>query len=209
VFLVAIVTFGTFLFLTFYLQQNLGYSPLKTGVAYLPMVACLMVASIVSNEVLLQRVGARPLITLGLLIAAGGAAFMTRLGVHASYASELLPGLLLIGAGIGTVFSSALNTATDRVPPQYAGVASAVVTTNQQIGASVGIALLNTISSSASKSFLAGKSPTPAIIARATVHGQNVAFMVVVGILIGGAIVCGLITPAKTKVPTQRALLAS
>jgi hypothetical protein len=209
VFIVAIVTFGTFLFLTFYLQQNLGYSPLRTGVAYLPLVACIMITSIISNEVLLRRVGPRPLITVGLLVAAGGVSFLTRLGIHASYATGLLPGLLLVGAGIGTVFSSSLNTATDRVPPAYAGVASAVVTTNQQIGASVGIALLNTISASAAKSFLVGKSPTPALAAQATVHGENVAFMVVVGILIGGAVVCGLITPGRTGAQSRQAVLAS
>jgi predicted MFS family arabinose efflux permease len=209
VFIVAIVTFGTFLFLTFYLQQNLGYSPLKTGVAYLPLVACIMTTSLISNEVLLRRVGPRPLITLGLLVAAGGVVFLTRLGLHTSYLTGLLPGLLLVGAGIGTVFSSSLNTATDRVAPAYAGVASAVVTTNQQIGASVGIALLNTISASAAKTFLVGKSPTPTVLAQATVHGENVAFMVVVGILIGGAVVCGLITPGRARVQSQRAVLAS
>jgi EmrB/QacA subfamily drug resistance transporter len=209
VFIVAIVTFGTFLFLTFYLQQNLGYSPLKTGVAYLPLVACIMTTSLISNEVLLRRVGPRPLITLGLLVAAGGVVFLTRLGLHTSYLSGLLPGLLLVGAGIGTVFSSSLNTATDRVAPAYAGVASAVVTTNQQIGASVGIALLNTISASAAKTFLVGKSASPTLLAQATVHGENVAFMVVVGILIGGAVVCGLITPGRSSVQSQRAILAS
>jgi EmrB/QacA subfamily drug resistance transporter len=209
VFIVAIVTFGTFLFLTFYLQQNLGYSPLKTGVAYLPLVACIMTTSLISNEVLLRRVGPRPLITLGLLVAAGGVVFLTRLGLHTSYLTGLLPGLLLVGAGIGTVFSSSLNTATDRVAPAYAGVASAVVTTNQQIGASVGIALLNTISASAAKTFLVGRSPTPTVLAQATVHGENVAFMVVVGILIGGAVVCGLITPGRARVQSQRAVLAS
>jgi hypothetical protein len=209
VFIVGIVTFGTFLFLTFYLQQNLGYSPLKTGVAYLPMVACIMISSLIANEVLLARVGPRPLITVGMLLAAGGVVFLTRLGLHTSYASGILPGLLLIGAGIGTVFSSSLNTATDRLAPAYAGVASAVVTTNQQIGASVGIALLNTISASATKTFLVGKSSTPALLAQATVHGENVAFMVVVGILIGGAVLCGLITPGRTRVQSQRAILAS
>jgi EmrB/QacA subfamily drug resistance transporter len=193
VFVVAITTFGLFLFLTFYLQQTLGYSPLKTGVAYLPMVGFLMTTSIISNEVLLRRVGPRPLISAGLVLAAGGVTLLTRLGLHSSYPTGLLPGLVIIGAGLGVVFSSALNTATSGLAPTHAGVGSAVVTTSQQIGASVGIALLNTIAASATSSYLRGKTPTKQVVALAAVHGENVAFAVVVGILLGGAIVCGLV----------------
>jgi EmrB/QacA subfamily drug resistance transporter len=193
VFIVAIVTFGTFLFLTFYLQQTLGYSPLKTGMAYLPMVGFLMATSILSNEVLLGRVGPRPLITTGLLVAAGGVTLLTRLGLRASYATDLLPGLILVGAGLGVTFSSSLNTATTGVPAEYAGVASAVVTTSQQIGGSVGIALLNTIAASATTSYLIGKTPTKQLLGLAAVHGENVAFTVLVAILLGGAVVCGLV----------------
>jgi EmrB/QacA subfamily drug resistance transporter len=107
VFTVSIGTFGVFLFLTYYLQQILGYSPLKTGVLFLPMVAAIMVTSILSNAVLLRRVGPRLLLTGGLLIAAVGMAVLSRLGVHTRYPSGILPGLIIFGTGLGFTFPPA------------------------------------------------------------------------------------------------------
>jgi EmrB/QacA subfamily drug resistance transporter len=193
VFTVSIATFGTFLFLTYYLQQIMGYSPLKTGVLFLPMVAAIMTTSILSNAVLLRRIGPRVLLTGGLLIAAVGMAVLSRLGVHTSYTSGILPALIIFGAGLGFTFPPALNTATAGLADADAGVGSAMVTTSQQIGASVGTALLNTIAASATASYLVGRTPTASVLAQASVQGDRKVFSVVVVVLVGGAVVSGLV----------------
>jgi MFS family permease len=184
-------------FLTFYFQQILGYSPIVTGLAYLPLVGALGVTSITANAVLLRRIGPRPLLTTGFVIAAAGLFVISRVGIHTSYVSGILPGLVLFGIGLGAVFPPALNTATYGVPTSDAGVASALVTTNQQIGASVGTALLSTVAASATTQYLAHRTPTSVVTAMATVHGYNVASLVAVGILLGSAVVCGLIVAGR------------
>ena len=131
----AIGVFGIFLFLTYYLQLTLAYSPVKSGLAFLPMIAAIIVASTTSSGVLMPRFGPRPLIPAGLLLAAGGLALMaSELGLHTSYLDWILPALLLVGAGLGLVFGCALNTATYGAGAADAGVASALVNTNQQVG---------------------------------------------------------------------------
>jgi EmrB/QacA subfamily drug resistance transporter len=197
IFLASIATFGTFLFLTFYLQQNMHYSPLKTGVVFLPMVGALMMCSIVANEVLLRRVGPRPLLSGGMVIAAVGMGLLTRLGVHTSYFTVILPSLLILGAGLGLTFPPAINLATVGLDEADAGVGSAMVTTSQQIGASIGTSVLNTIAASATARFLVGKMATTQANA-ASVHGDKIVFTVVAGVLIGGAVLCGLIVTDRT-----------
>jgi cytidylate kinase len=130
--------FGIFLFLTYYLQLTLAYSPVKSGLAFLPMIAAIVVASTTSSGALMPRFGPRPLIPAGLLAAAGGLALLaSQLGLHTSYLGWILPALLLMGAGLGLVFGCALNTATYGTAAADAGVASALVNTNQQVGGGV------------------------------------------------------------------------
>lgn len=93
--------FGAFLFLTYYLEQTLGYSPVTTGLAFLPMVGAIMLTSTTSNTVLLRRTGPRPLIAAGMILAAGGMVLLTGMGLTANYTSDILPALLLVGTGIG------------------------------------------------------------------------------------------------------------
>ncbi|HEY2549168.1 MAG TPA: MFS transporter, partial [Streptosporangiaceae bacterium] len=138
--------FGIFLFLTFYLQLTLAYSPVRSGLAFLPMVAAIVVASTTSSGLLMPRVGPRPLVPAGLLAVAGGLALLaSQLGLRTSYLDWILPSLLLVGAGLGLVFGCALNAATFGTGAEDAGVASALVNTNQQVGGSIGTALLNTL----------------------------------------------------------------
>jgi EmrB/QacA subfamily drug resistance transporter len=193
VFTISIALFGTFLFLTYYLQQVMGYSALRTGVLFLPMVAALMTASILSNAVLLRRIGPRPLLSGGLLIAAVGMALLARLGIHTSYVAGILPALVIVGAGVGFTFPPAMNTATAGLANADAGVGSAMVTTSQQIGASIGTSILNTIAASATASYLVGKIPSTPVLAQASVQGDRTVFTVVAAILVGGAVVCGLV----------------
>ena len=147
-------------FLTYYLQETLGFSAVLTGVAFLPMVVSLSITAQLSNIVLLPKIGPRPLIPVGMLMSAGALLMLTHLGVSSSYLTSVFPALVLLGLGIGLVFAPAINTATAGVEAHDAGVASASVNTSQQVGGSIGTALLNTLAASAATSFLIGKSPT-------------------------------------------------
>jgi hypothetical protein len=190
--------FGIFLFVTYYLQQTLGFTPVTTGLAFLPMIALVMISSNLSNIVLMPRVGPKPLVATGMLLAAGGMAWLTRIGVHSSYATDLLPPLLVDGFGLGMIIAPSINTGTFGVDPQYAGVASASVNTGQQLGGSIGTSLLNTVAASATAAYvtahlspgtLAGGKPAPALIQVAQVHGYTTAFWWAFGIFCFGAVV--------------------
>jgi EmrB/QacA subfamily drug resistance transporter len=193
----AIGVFGIFLFLTYYLQLTLAYSPVKAGLAFLPMVAAIIAASTISSGVLMPRVGPRPLVPAGLLLAAGGLIILAaRLGLRTSYLDWILPALLLTGAGLGLVFGCALNTATYGTGAADAGVASALVNTNQQVGGSIGTALLNTLAASALASYVLAHGHSPLALAGAAVHSYIVAFWVSAAILVGSAVVCALVLPS-------------
>ena len=177
--------FGIFLFLTYYLQETLGFSPVTAGLAFLPMVAGIVVCSNLANIVLLPRIGPRFLVASGMLAAAAGLAWLTRIGVHSSYAADVLPALLLTSAGLGFVMSPSMNTGTAGVAPSDAGMASAVVNTGQQVGGSIGTSLLNTMAASAAASYLAAHlsrraaaagRPTATLTQLAQVHSYTTAF---------------------------------
>jgi predicted MFS family arabinose efflux permease len=189
--------FAVFLFLTYYMEEVRGYSPVVTGVAFLPMIAGLIVSSTTSSTVLMPRVGPRALVPAGLVIAAGGMVVMaSELGLHTSYAAWLLPALLLTGIGLGTVFGCAMNSATAGAAQEDAGVASAMVNTTQQIGGSIGTALLNTIAASALSGYLAIHGTSVLAQANAAVHSYSVAFWVAVGIFAGAAVLAAIILPS-------------
>jgi hypothetical protein len=189
--------FGIFLFLTYYLQQTLGYSPLVTGVAFLPISAGLILASNLATIVLMPRVGPRPLVALGMAAAAGGAAWLAQLGPHTGYATGVLGPIVLAAVGLGLVIAPVINTGTFGVAPQDAGVASATVTVGQQLGASVGISLLNTIFTAAVTSYLAAHLAAARLIGRepltglALAHGYDIAFWWTAGIFAAGALIGG------------------
>ena len=120
------------------------------------MVAVIGIMANVGNIQLMPRVGPRPLITLGLLSAAVGMAWLTRIGVHSDYASALFGPIVMVGLGLGLIFSAVANTATFGVEPRDAGIASASAQAGQQLGGSIGTALLNTVAASAVTSYLVG-----------------------------------------------------
>jgi EmrB/QacA subfamily drug resistance transporter len=168
--------FGIFLFLTYYLEETLNYSPVRTGLAFLPMILALIVVAAVSTNVLLPRIGPKIVVPFGMLLSAGALVWFTRLDVHSSYAVHVLPPLVVIGVGIGMSMPVAMNLATARVSAADAGVASATVNTMQQIGGSIGTALLNTLATSAATHYLAGKRSTPDVLAHAQLHSYSTAF---------------------------------
>ena len=184
--------FGVFLFLTFYLQTILMYSPIKTGFAFLPMVGGIMVMATLSTAVLLPKVGARIPVVLGMLLAGVGMAYLTRIAVDSSYIANVLPGLVIMGLGMGLLFATCFEVGTSGVQAHDAGIASAMANTTQQVGGSIGTALLSTIATTAAASFLVDKLGTPM---EAAVHSYSVAFAVSAGIFIASAVVCGALIP--------------
>jgi EmrB/QacA subfamily drug resistance transporter len=189
--------FGIFLFLTYYLQQTLGYSPLVTGAAFLPMSAGLIAAANLSTITLMPRFGPKPLIASGMLAASAGTAWLAQLGPHTGYATGVLGPLLLAGAGVGMIIAPAINTGTFGVPPQDAGVASATVSVGQMLGGSVGTSLLNTIFTTAVASYTAAHLAAAPLTGRqaltglALAHGYHTAFWWTAAIFAAGAAVSG------------------
>ncbi|WP_371934677.1 MFS transporter [Streptomyces sp. KL118A] len=168
--------FGVFLFLTYYLQQILQYTPVKTGAAFLPMVAVMVVASVVTTNNLVPKVGAKPIVPLGMGLSAAGMAWLTALDVHSGYAAHVLPPLLVAGLGLGLIFAPAMSMATAGVAAHDAGVASAMVNTSQQVGGSIGTALLNTLATTAASNYLVGRQPTPEVQAQAAMQSYSTAY---------------------------------
>ncbi|MEZ0089621.1 MFS transporter [Streptacidiphilus sp. EB129] len=199
--LAVIGMFGLFLFLTYYLQQVKGYSPLMTGVAFLPMIAGMITGSTQIGARLMNRVPARLLMGPGFLVAATGMLILTQLKVDSSYPALLLPGFLLLGLGMGTAFMPAMSLATYKVQAKDAGVASAMINTSQQIGGSIGTALLSTIAVNATTSFLQSHHGNRALLAEAQVHGYAMAIWFAVGILVVSALIAfTLVTAGRDAV---------
>ncbi|MFI1098729.1 MFS transporter [Streptomyces sp. NPDC020917] len=192
--LVGAAMYGIFLFVIYYMQNTLGYSALRSGVGLLPMVGVVAVAASIGNIKLMPLVGPKPLVTAGLLLGGGGMTWLTGIHVDSSYAGALLGPLMLAGAGMGLIFSSTLRTGTSGVAPHDAGIASASIQTGQQIGGAIGLALLNSIATSATTRYVEhhvqGR-PTPALIHQATIHGYTTVFWWCAGIFAFGAVVCG------------------
>ena len=197
--IVGVALFGIFLFLTYYMQQVKGYSPVTTGLLFLPMVGGILVASTLSSVVLLPRVGARVLITAGLLLGAGGTAYLAQLTVTSSYLGDILPALIAMGLGFGMIFAPATNTATAGVPIADSGVASALVNTMQQVGGSVGISVLSTIGASATASYLLAHHAVAQAAAIASTHGYTLAFTISASLLGLGAILVVLMLPSRHR----------
>ncbi len=185
--------FAVFLFLTYFMQRSLDYSPIQTGLAFLPMMGCVVLTSTTGNTILVPKFGARPLVPTGMLLGLGAMLFFTGLSVDATYAADILPGLLVMGFGMGLIFAPSFSTATLGVDPSDAGVASAMVNTSQQVGGAIGTALLSTIGASALEGYVAERGPSPAVLAEAAVHGYTVAFSVSAGIFAFGAITAALL----------------
>ncbi|AXG79412.1 MFS transporter [Streptomyces paludis] len=216
--LTTIGMFGLFLFMTFFLQNILGYSPLRTGLAFIPMSAMIIVASTQIAARLMHYVQPRLLMGPGLLLASGGLFSLTFIDTHSSYVSHILPGTLLLGLGMGLTFLPVMSVATSGVAPRDAGVTSATVNTAQQIGGSIGTSLLNTIAITSATSYATSHFAkaareaasrgdlTPeqktALANTATVHGFTVAIAWAAVILLFAAALAMTMVTARS--PQQR-----
>ncbi|MDV6270735.1 MFS transporter [Rhodococcus globerulus] len=185
--------FAVFLFLTYYMQLILGYTPIVTGLAFMPMVFGIVTAATLSTAVLLPRFGPRILITSGMVIAAIGMTILAQISVDSTYAVHILPGLIVTGLGMGSIFAPSMQGATSGVRYEDAGVASATVNTMQQVGGSIGTALLSTIAASASTNYLVGREVNPITQAQAAVESYTTTFYWAAAIFAVGAVLTALV----------------
>jgi EmrB/QacA subfamily drug resistance transporter len=199
-----IAIFGTFLFLTYYLQLIKGESPLTTGLLFLPMIGCILISSNLASIVGLPRLGPRVLIAAGMLLGAGGMAYLTQVTVTSSYAGAVLPALLILGLGFGMIFAPAINTATAGVRREDSGVASALVNTMQQVGGSIGTSALSTIALTATASYLVAHHTSPLAPAIAATHGYTLAFAISAALLGLGFILAIVLLPSKRRLAELR-----
>jgi len=176
-------TFSMFLMLTLYMQQVLGYSPIKTGLGYLAVAVSAILWSGVAAQ-LTTRIGVKPVLVTGMTALTGGLVYFTQVSVHGSYLADLLPGFLLVGVGLGFSFVPISIAALAGVGPAEAGLASGLFNTSQQIGGALGIAALSTIATSRTSDALATHGTLPS----ALVHGFTGAFLVGAGIAVVGVI---------------------
>jgi predicted MFS family arabinose efflux permease len=203
--LVGSAMLGTFLFLTYYFQGTLHYSALKTGFAFLPFSGGIIIGAGLASR-LLPRIGPRALMLTGLTLAAGGLVWFTRLGVDTSYLGLVLPAEVMVSLGMGMTFVPMSSTALVGVEPKHAGVASALVNTTQQVGGSLGTALLNTLAATAATTYIATHVRTAAVAQAAAVHGYTTAFTVSAVLLASAAVVTGVLVrgsrPAQAEPAT-------
>jgi EmrB/QacA subfamily drug resistance transporter len=146
--------FSMFFFLTLYMQEVLHFSPIQAGAAYLPVTACLALASGIASQ-LFSRIGTRPVIVAGALMGAGGIYYLSRIPLHGSYAANLLPGLIIMSIGLGCVFVGVTTAANAGVPANVAGLAAGLLSTSQQLGMALGLAVLSAIATARTHHLLA------------------------------------------------------
>jgi EmrB/QacA subfamily drug resistance transporter len=194
--LMGIAMFATFLFLTYYFQQTLHYSAIRSGFAFLPFSVGVIAGATAASR-LLPRIGPRPLIIGGFAVAAAGLAIFTRVGVHTGFLVQLLPAELVVSVGMGLAFVAMSSTALLGVDNSDAGVASALVSTTQQTGGSLGVSLLNTVAASATAGYLAGHRLASGAPAAAAVHGYTTAFTVSMVLLAAAAVSSALLLRAN------------
>jgi len=173
-----------FFFLTLYMQNVLGYSPIQTGLAYLPVCFVIGISAGISSQ-LIAKVGTRPLVVGGALIAAAGVALYSGISVDGSYVEDLLPGMVIMSVGIGAVFVAVINAANAGVPSDQAGLAAALLNSSQQIGAALGLAVLSAIATSQTNALLADRAPAP----DALVEGFQRGLLFGSIFLLGGAVI--------------------
>jgi EmrB/QacA subfamily drug resistance transporter len=186
--------FGVFLFLTYYLQTTLKFTPINTGLSFLPMIGMLVLFAQLGTNIFVPRFGPKILVPVGMGLGVVAMLILSRLTVDSSYAGHVLPALLIMGAAMGTIMPASMQTATLGVDRQFAGVASAMTNTSQQVGGSISTALLNTLAASAVTSYIASHAPvTPDVAAAAAVHGYATAYELCAAFFAGGLVIAALL----------------
>lgn len=209
VLLLGTAIFGVMLFLVYFMQTDLGYSAIKSGAALLPLVVVTGAGANAGATRLLPKYGPRPMVVVGLLVAAAGMAWLTGIDADSGYLTDLLGPTMVIGLGMGLIMAAALRTGTSGVAAEDAGIASACVNTGQQIGGAIGVALLNTIAATVTTNWLqsrvAGR-PSPEQLTLASIEGYTTVFWWATAIFAVGAVVCGLLLrsgPLPPETPAE------
>jgi EmrB/QacA subfamily drug resistance transporter len=196
--LVGTAMLGTFLSLTYYFQGTLHYSALKSGFAFVPFSLGIITGATAASR-LLPRFGPRNVMTAGLLMAAAGLGLFSTLDLHSAYVSTVLPAEVIVSLGMGLAFVAMSSTALYGVHPEDAGVASALVNATQQTGSSMGAALINTIATTATASYLATHGTSATALAAGAIHGYTTAFVFSAVVL--GAAAVGAFTLIRRSRP--------
>jgi EmrB/QacA subfamily drug resistance transporter len=174
-----------FFFLTLYMQTVLHYSPIQTGIAYLPLTGGFIIAASISSQ-LFARIGTKPVVLLGSVIGAGGLYWLSRIPVDGSYVSDILPGLLVVSVGLGGVFTGLTTAANAGVDEDKAGLAAGLLNTGQQLGAALGLAILSALATARTSSLLDGGHDT---VAQAATHGYQRALMAGAVLMLAASVV--------------------
>jgi len=186
--------FGIFLFVTYYLQGTMGYSPIQTGLAFLPMIAMLVLAAQLGTNIFVPRFGPKVLVPVGMTLGVIAMVTFTHLDATSVYVVDILPPLMIMGFAMGTIMPASMQTATLGVDRAFAGVASASVNTSQQVGGSLGTALLNTLAATAAADFLAAHTPiTEAVATDAALAGYATAYWWGAAFFATGAVMSALL----------------
>jgi EmrB/QacA subfamily drug resistance transporter len=201
IFMIALGQFAMLLFVTYYCQRTLGFSAIGSGLAFLPWLAAFTTMAQVGTRVIAKRVGPRWTLAPGVAIVGIALVMLSRLGVSSSYAANVLPALVLFGAGAGLTISCAVNAATSVVEQADAGVASAMVNTSQMIGASVGTAVLNSLAVSAVAGYLADHAGQADATEQAATHSYDLVFTVAAMVLLIGSALVGAL--ARGELPDR------
>jgi EmrB/QacA subfamily drug resistance transporter len=198
-------TLTVLFFLTQIVQNVLGYSPLKAGFAFLPLGVGVIVTAQITSRII-GRTGPRMPIAAGALVVAGGLAWLSRIGVDASYARDILPGLMALAVGLGLIFFSTTVVAIAGADRGQSGLASAVLNVSQQLGGSIGLAVFGTIAANVTRSNLVGVRPTPAALAEAMASGFTTSFEIGVAVALAGFALAMLLIRARASRPAAQAL---
>ena len=198
-------TLSVLFFLTQILQNVLGYSALQAGLAFLPLGIGVVITAQVTSR-LVGRTGPRLPITTGALLVAGGMAWLVRLDANATYARDILPALVAVSVGLGLIFFSTTVTAVAGASRQESGLASALLNVSQQLGGSIGLAVLGTIAANVTGSDLAGIRPTHALLARALTSGFTTAFELGVAIALAGFVLAFSVIRPRVPKPVAEEL---
>jgi EmrB/QacA subfamily drug resistance transporter len=183
-----------FFFLTLYMQTVLDYSPIQTGIAYLPLTGGFIIAASISSQ-LFTRIGTKPVVVLGALITAGGLYWLSRIPVDGSYVSDILPGLLTVSFGMGGVFTGLTTAANAGVGEDKTGLAAGLLNTGQQLGAALGLAILSALATARTTSLLDAGHHS---VAQAATDGYQLALLAGAGFLFAATLVA-LLTPNKRQ----------
>ena len=185
-------TLAVLFFLTQIVQNVLGFSPLRAGFAFLPLGVGVVVTAQVTSRVV-GRIGPRVPIALGALVIAGGLFWLSQISDHATYVHDIFGPLAILSVGLGLVFFPTTVVAVSGAARHETGLASAVLNVSQQLGGSIGLAVLGTVAANVAKSQLAGVRPTPALVAHAMTTGFATAFEIGVGIALVGFVLAVLV----------------